>query len=312
MTEFFRRGHVRNGSWVEGHKVRRVDWNRSGGAGYIPPREGHFLPRNSDSFINPNATCRICGKKVYYFQNDYGSKVWFDSLWPHWEKHPCFYKAAGELYKNSPVEPASYDTEGESSYRQKITILVRRNFNTFFRLTEIISDHSTTTYHSTPTDMSRKNLDHFFICKHGSEIFTLDPRSLEKEHLPTTTFSARAEWLFFAKLGRENIGDIEFFKKYLKKIKILPSKDQLHIASWLYDNTKWNFKYISIFSGAPIIEIEKISNDGFPKNSPFYYKLIDEPKFEFINEIIEKGYFEYFTFLMEYPLRNTPPAQASG
>jgi hypothetical protein len=43
----------------------------------------------SACFVVPNAKCPVCGESVYYYQNDAGSRVFFDELgWP-WPKHPC-------------------------------------------------------------------------------------------------------------------------------------------------------------------------------------------------------------------------------
>jgi hypothetical protein len=43
----------------------------------------------SACFVVPNANCPVCGESVYYYQNDRGSRVFFDELgWP-WPKHPC-------------------------------------------------------------------------------------------------------------------------------------------------------------------------------------------------------------------------------
>jgi adenine-specific DNA-methyltransferase len=40
-------------------------------------------------FVVPNATCRYCGASVFYYENEHGSKVFFDELgWP-WPKHSC-------------------------------------------------------------------------------------------------------------------------------------------------------------------------------------------------------------------------------
>ena len=40
-------------------------------------------------FVVPNATCRYCGRKVFYYENEHGSKVFFNELgWP-WPKHSC-------------------------------------------------------------------------------------------------------------------------------------------------------------------------------------------------------------------------------
>lgn len=37
-------------------------------------------------FINPNASCPVCQSQVLYYQNEHGSRVFFD--YP-WKKHPC-------------------------------------------------------------------------------------------------------------------------------------------------------------------------------------------------------------------------------
>ena len=33
--------------------------------------------------------CRYCGKEVRYYENEYGSRVFFDHLGPPWPKHRC-------------------------------------------------------------------------------------------------------------------------------------------------------------------------------------------------------------------------------
>ncbi|MGH1591135.1 hypothetical protein ACRBEV_25625 [Methylobacterium phyllosphaerae] len=40
-------------------------------------------------FINHNARCPRCNDRVFYYQNQYGSRVFFDELAPLWTKHPC-------------------------------------------------------------------------------------------------------------------------------------------------------------------------------------------------------------------------------
>jgi hypothetical protein len=45
--------------------------------------------RQAASFVNPNAHCPVCGARVYYYQNVYGSRVFFDDLGGDWPKHPC-------------------------------------------------------------------------------------------------------------------------------------------------------------------------------------------------------------------------------
>ena len=41
------------------------------------------------SLTIPNAKCPECGCRVFFYQNEYGSRVFFDDLGPPWPKHPC-------------------------------------------------------------------------------------------------------------------------------------------------------------------------------------------------------------------------------
>lgn len=43
----------------------------------------------SSCFVNPNAVCPVCKATVFYYQNDRGSRVFFDDLGPPWPKHGC-------------------------------------------------------------------------------------------------------------------------------------------------------------------------------------------------------------------------------
>lgn len=53
-----------------------------------------FLERNSVTsiaacYIDPNARCPVCSGPVYFYANQFGSRVYFDHLGPPWPKHPC-------------------------------------------------------------------------------------------------------------------------------------------------------------------------------------------------------------------------------
>jgi hypothetical protein len=93
MTRHWREGHHRTtiyGTyWVEGHFVYRGDW---GGATNIYS-ELLAQHRATESFtsnhVNPNAECPVCGALVFFYQNEFGSRVYFDELGPPWPKHPC-------------------------------------------------------------------------------------------------------------------------------------------------------------------------------------------------------------------------------
>lgn len=103
MSRFWREGHYRTSRWgdvhwVEGHWVDRSDWSRWSYAPPPPPpapatRQSVTTFTTYDgrraNFTIPNATCPVCGARVFFYQNDHGSRVFFDSLGPPWPKHPC-------------------------------------------------------------------------------------------------------------------------------------------------------------------------------------------------------------------------------
>jgi hypothetical protein len=41
------------------------------------------------SLTIPNAKCPVCRVRVFFYQNEYGSRVFFDDLGPPWPKHSC-------------------------------------------------------------------------------------------------------------------------------------------------------------------------------------------------------------------------------
>lgn len=99
MTEFSRSGYRRTSKygvrhWVNPHTVIRYHWDRSAGRGaYSYGRRTLDQYQAShgwvSTFVNPNAHCPVCGASVFYYQNQFGSRVYFDELGPPWPKHPC-------------------------------------------------------------------------------------------------------------------------------------------------------------------------------------------------------------------------------
>lgn len=98
MTTYRRRGHYRrskNGGyhWVSSHTVTRT---RSGlasptfpNARVYRPTPVRYLSRYSERWVRPNAACPVCRAPVYFYSNEYGSRVFFDEIGPPWPKHPC-------------------------------------------------------------------------------------------------------------------------------------------------------------------------------------------------------------------------------
>lgn len=106
MTTYHRRGHYRRGPnggrvWISSHMV-----TRTGGWGYLPstPRYQPSSPRpvaakaqwpRSARWARPNAQCPVCGAAVYFYSDEFGSRVLFDEIGSPWPKHPCTDNAPG-------------------------------------------------------------------------------------------------------------------------------------------------------------------------------------------------------------------------
>lgn len=104
MTLFSRKGHWRTSSlgnpyWVGEHDVSRDDWYRSQGDSEVEYTEYQESLRQlqevgangsaTSAYTKPNAKCPVCGQAVFFYQNRWGSRVYFDDLGQPWPKHPC-------------------------------------------------------------------------------------------------------------------------------------------------------------------------------------------------------------------------------
>ncbi|RMR34718.1 hypothetical protein ALP36_00578 [Pseudomonas syringae pv. coriandricola] len=65
---------------------------RSTNAYSAPATHGGWLislTNTYHSYVNPNASCPVCGTAVFFYQSPSGGRVFFDELGPPWSKHPC-------------------------------------------------------------------------------------------------------------------------------------------------------------------------------------------------------------------------------
>ncbi|RMN23991.1 hypothetical protein ALQ62_00647 [Pseudomonas coronafaciens pv. zizaniae] len=65
---------------------------RSTNAYSAPATHGGWLislTNTYHSYVNPNASCPVCGTAVFFYQSPSGGRVFFDDLGPPWSKHPC-------------------------------------------------------------------------------------------------------------------------------------------------------------------------------------------------------------------------------
>jgi hypothetical protein len=96
MTIYWREGFWRtsahgNVHWVEGHQVDRNEWGFTVPAqrNEVELRRARAHEGGTARVVQPNADCPVCGRPVFFYQNAFGSRVFFDELGPPWPKHPC-------------------------------------------------------------------------------------------------------------------------------------------------------------------------------------------------------------------------------
>lgn len=58
-----------------------------------------------ESYVNPNALCPVCREPVFFYQSEYGGRVFFDELGPPWPKHPCTISIIAPIL----ASPAAHD-----------------------------------------------------------------------------------------------------------------------------------------------------------------------------------------------------------
>jgi hypothetical protein len=129
MVKFERAGHWRTNwrgtrFWISPHSVDRDSF---GWTGFPNAHLSTRLPVaqqssfvSSNSLLNPNATCPVCGQKVYFYSNSAGSKVYFDEVGPPWPKHPC--TDTGHLVNSSSEYREKFENGFWGEWYRKQTI----------------------------------------------------------------------------------------------------------------------------------------------------------------------------------------------
>ena len=114
MTRFTRSGHWRRGPygdhhWVSEHQVWRDGWSSgfSSSATSSYPSYAHLARPSTyiECFVNPNAKCPVCHQPVFFYQNAFGSRVFFEDLGPPWPKHPCTDNGRPVAERSGPHQP---------------------------------------------------------------------------------------------------------------------------------------------------------------------------------------------------------------
>jgi hypothetical protein len=84
--------HFRNGSWISSHYRSGSDISNESASSPSCSVYSYGVAKieqNYYSFVNPNASCPVCRKPVYFYQSEFDGRVFFDELGPPWSKHPC-------------------------------------------------------------------------------------------------------------------------------------------------------------------------------------------------------------------------------
>lgn len=103
MATFWRKGHYRNGTWVEGHWVTRNDFSKIS-YGYSNFQNYSYALETHKSFTIPNIRCKCCGDEIFFYQSPYGGKVFFNELGHPWEKHCCEPECCAKKIENIPYK----------------------------------------------------------------------------------------------------------------------------------------------------------------------------------------------------------------
>ncbi|MGM4990517.1 hypothetical protein [Tardiphaga sp. 841_E9_N1_2] len=92
------------------HDVARDEWDAA--TLRTPSPAVAFSPaaHTERGIIYPNARCPVCMERVYFFKASNGGRVFFDTLWPDWDKHPCTISETSELTDATPI-PGEAETE---------------------------------------------------------------------------------------------------------------------------------------------------------------------------------------------------------
>lgn len=78
--------------------------------------------RTTDQYVNPNATCPVCGVRVFFFQSRYGGRVFFNELgWP-WPKHGCTDNSIAQSRAVQPLAPKRSPVGFRNKYGEALHI----------------------------------------------------------------------------------------------------------------------------------------------------------------------------------------------
>jgi ribosomal protein S27AE len=316
MTEFWRKEHYRNGTVVSGHWVRRGDWSRFVPQNRIAQKLYRIEETPFSSFTIPNATCPMCGSSVFYYENRYGSKVWFDDLGPPWPIHGCFENNSVQAIFSRNVDPNDdQNTQLSIIKLKKLNLSVPRSANIIspiwipciiqrniqrdqksYITAQIFDEYKkqrTVFLMLNASDISNKN----YICflkdydADSCEVFYFDVEKMEHGSIKGAIVQNRKVFLFLTKYKQKNADVLEKIKEFIRKAKKLQTHKKVALADWLYSNTVFDNYSLSIFSGLTDLEINQLVNDKLKSThvpqSPVSLGIVDNAAFSFLIDNIK-------------------------
>jgi len=138
---------------VREHDVARDEWETA--APGRPSQAAAFSAKaaSDTGIIYPNARCPVCQSEVYFFEASNGGRVFFNTLWPEWDKHGCTIADTVDLLDVPPIGGTAATGElGIAAY-------VRPDGLTF----AVFDDDGHAEYLSGEVDMSKRYLPHAWL-----------------------------------------------------------------------------------------------------------------------------------------------------
>ncbi len=250
------------------------------GAGFL---SSHFwssgdvaLPQEALRQVCFNATCPLCGEQCYYYENEFGSKVWFDELGVPWTKHPCF-DVQTERQLSRPKEVPEPFLSLEPSVRRLFSKPLWQKRNWYF--SSVFSgerdfiflrpgEKRTVFY---PYNKDCTNAIGYFVSRKPLNEGSLNLISWADNKFFALQDNAKETLQIYPVVWRDRSRDCfpstriqciaECFLEVIDNAKTISDpQDRMYLADQLYDQTDLPFDTIAFLARVPVIEVIKISN----------------------------------------------------